>query len=65
MASCGAALIEPVDRLANRWFFVHMIQHLMLLEVAPLLIVAGPRRDDLRVQGGVPEREANEHAVQQ
>lgn len=41
LASCGLALAGPLDQLAGRWFFVHMMQHLVLLEAAPLLIVAG------------------------
>src|SRR2546423_13971825 len=33
-----AALVPPVDRLADRLLYVHMIQHLMLGDLAALLI---------------------------
>jgi cytochrome c oxidase assembly factor CtaG len=37
-----AALISPIDTLGeSRLFYVHMVQHLLLGEVAPLLILLG------------------------
>jgi cytochrome c oxidase assembly factor CtaG len=36
------AIVSPVDRIGEeRLFYVHMIQHLMLGDIAPLLIVLG------------------------
>jgi cytochrome c oxidase assembly factor CtaG len=37
-----AAFVSPVDSIGeNRVFYVHMVQHLMLIDVAPLLMVLG------------------------
>lgn len=36
-------LSEPFDRLSDRWFWVHMSQHLLLVTVAaPLLVLGAP-----------------------
>jgi putative membrane protein len=35
------ALISPVDTLADQVFFMHMIQHVLLLDFAPILLIAG------------------------
>ena len=34
-----AALISPLDSLADQLFFMHMIQHVLLLDVVPILAI--------------------------
>ncbi len=36
-----AALVSPLDALADQLFFAHMIQHTLLLDVAPVLGILG------------------------
>jgi putative membrane protein len=48
MALVLVALISPVDRLGDQLFFMHMIQHLLLLDVAPILVLLGLTRVLLR-----------------
>jgi putative membrane protein len=36
-----AALVSPLDALADQLFFAHMIQHVLLLDVAPVLGILG------------------------
>jgi cytochrome c oxidase assembly factor CtaG len=36
-----AALVSPVDRLADQVLTMHMVQHLLLLDVAPILVLLG------------------------
>jgi cytochrome c oxidase assembly factor CtaG len=36
-----AALISPIDSLADQLLVMHMIQHLLLLDVAPILLILG------------------------
>jgi putative membrane protein len=36
-----AALVSPLDALADQLFFAHMIQHMLLLDVAPVLGILG------------------------
>jgi cytochrome c oxidase assembly factor CtaG len=36
-----AALISPVDSLAGQLFFMHMVQHMLLLDVVPILAIVG------------------------
>ena len=43
-----AALISPLDALADDLFFAHMIQHILLLDVAPILAILGFTRVILR-----------------
>ena len=42
------ALVSPVDRLAEQIFTMHMTQHLLLLDIAPVLILLGLTRVILR-----------------
>ncbi|MGI8801456.1 MAG: cytochrome c oxidase assembly protein [Solirubrobacteraceae bacterium] len=35
------ALTSPVDRLADQLFFVHMGQHVLLLDLVPILLITG------------------------
>lgn len=35
------ALISPIDSLSDQLFFVHMIQHMLLLDVSPILGILG------------------------
>jgi putative membrane protein len=36
-----AALVSPIDELADQLFFMHMIQHVLLLDVVPILAILG------------------------
>ena len=44
----AAALISPVDELGEQLFFMHMVQHLLLLDLAPILIILSLTRKLLR-----------------
>ena len=35
------ALVSPVDRLGEQLMLMHMIQHILLLDVAPILLILG------------------------
>jgi len=48
MALVLIALCSPVDRLAEQLFFMHMVQHLLLLDFAPILVILGLTRVILR-----------------
>jgi putative membrane protein len=37
----AVALISPIDTLADQVFFMHMIQHVLLLDFAPILLILG------------------------
>jgi putative membrane protein len=41
LATIALALDTPIDAYADRLFFVHMVQHVLLLTVAPPLLVLG------------------------
>jgi cytochrome c oxidase assembly factor CtaG len=36
-----AALVSPVDRLGEQLFVMHMVQHVLVLDVAPILLILG------------------------
>ncbi|MCW3069847.1 MAG: cytochrome c oxidase assembly protein [Solirubrobacterales bacterium] len=36
-----AALVSPLDSLADQLFFMHMVQHMLLLDVVPILAIVG------------------------
>ena len=42
------ALISPVDRLADQVFMMHMFQHLLLLDIAPIGLICGLNKIILR-----------------
>ena len=48
LAALAIALISPVDRLAEQLFVMHMTQHLLLLDLAAILLIAGQTRVILR-----------------
>ena len=41
MALILIALCSPIDRLGEQLFFMHMVQHLLLLDLAPILVLLG------------------------
>ena len=48
MALVLIALVSPVDRLAEQLFFMHMTQHLLLIDLAPILVLLGLSKVILR-----------------
>ena len=43
-----AALISPIDRLGEQLFLMHMVQHLLILDLAAILLIVGLTRVILR-----------------
>jgi putative membrane protein len=43
-----AALVSPIDRLGEQTFVMHMLQHILLLDVAPILIIVALTKVILR-----------------
>ena len=43
-----AALISPIDALADQLFFMHMVQHMLLLDLVPILAILGLTKVILR-----------------
>jgi putative membrane protein len=41
IAALAAALISPIDRLGEQLLVMHMVQHVLLLDVAPILLMLG------------------------
>ncbi|MFL5847180.1 MAG: cytochrome c oxidase assembly protein [Solirubrobacteraceae bacterium] len=48
LLAVAAALLSPVDRLGEQVLVMHMVQHLLLLDVAPILAILGFTRVLLR-----------------
>jgi cytochrome c oxidase assembly factor CtaG len=48
LTAAFAALISPIDRLGEQVFVMHMVQHLLLLDVAPILGILALTRVILR-----------------
>ncbi len=42
------ALVSPLDNLADQLFFMHMIQHMLLLDIVPILAILGLTKVILR-----------------
>ena len=42
------ALMSPIDRLAEQIFAMHMVQHVLLLDIAPILLILGLTKMILR-----------------
>jgi putative membrane protein len=43
-----AALVSPLDALADQLFFMHMVQHILLLDLVPILSILGLTKVILR-----------------
>ena len=43
-----AALVSPIDRLGEQAFVMHMAQHILLLDIAPILLILGLTKVILR-----------------
>jgi len=54
MLALAVALVSPLDRVAESLFWVHMVQHLLLIAVAPPLLVLGAPQAGLA--WGLPPR---------
>ena len=48
IVTIAAALLSPIDVLGEQVFFMHMAQHLLLLDIAPILLILGVSRKILR-----------------
>jgi putative membrane protein len=48
LALLVAALISPLDRLSDQLFVMHMVQHLLILDLATILLILGLTRVILR-----------------
>jgi putative membrane protein len=48
LALVAAALVSPIDRLGEQLFVMHMVQHLLVLDLASILLVLGLTRVVLR-----------------
>jgi len=41
LAAILVALVSPVDRLGEQLMMIHMVQHILLLDIAPILLILG------------------------
>jgi cytochrome c oxidase assembly factor CtaG len=41
LAAILAALVSPIDRLGDQLMVMHMLQHILLLDIAPILLILG------------------------
>ena len=41
IVATAAALLSPIDLLGEQLFFMHMVQHVLLLDLAPVLLLLG------------------------
>lgn len=58
LAVAGIALLSPVDALADQLFALHMVQHMLLLDLVPILAILGLTKVLLRpLTRGVSELE--------
>ena len=48
IACLAIALLTPVDALSEQLFFMHMVQHVLLLDLAPILLLLGLTKVILR-----------------
>ncbi len=48
IACLAVALLTPVDGLGEQLFFMHMVQHVLLLDLAPILLLLGLTKVILR-----------------
>jgi cytochrome c oxidase assembly factor CtaG len=48
VALVAAALLSPIDRLGEQLFVMHMVQHLLILDLAPILLILALTRVILR-----------------
>jgi len=48
IAAALLALVSPLDTLADQLFFTHMIQHMLLLDIVPILAILGLTKVILR-----------------
>src|SRR2546430_6857450 len=42
------ALVSPIDSLGDQLMMMHMVQHILLLDVAPILLILGLTKGVLR-----------------
>ena len=48
MLTILVALVSPVDGLAPHLLVIHMVQHVLLLDIAPILLILGLNKGLLR-----------------
>src|SRR5579875_184764 len=48
LAAVLAALVSPIDSLSDQLLVIHMVQHVLLLDIAPILLILGLNKVLLR-----------------